>query len=213
MAVSLPLVFLGGIVLVFLGGIILIILVSSWRQHRGRAVSRRTINAVLEAAAIPAYRQSLPELRKELSRVRRLQRPLTIVVIQLNGAFSQGHKGLINVGSVNQSNQLDELQLVEFVLCGSIFRDALRETDITTYDGVKKKFVIVLPESTKKDAIQSVKRLKDVISKAIADHLSVGIAEFPEDGLIIEDLINRATDRLNPETTIAVLEGQIERRA
>ena len=199
--------------LVFLGGIAFILLISSWLRYRSRAVGRQTINSILEAAAIPAYRQSLPELRKELSRVRRLQRPLAIVVMQLNGVFSRRHEGSINEPPVDQSNHLDELQLVEFVLCGSIFRDALRETDITTYDGVKKKFVIVLPESTKKDAIQSVKRLKDVISKAIADHLSVGIVEFPEDGLIIEDLINRATDRLNPETTIAVLEGQIERRA
>lgn len=205
MAVSLP--------IVFLGGIAIILLLSSWLQYRNRAVSRRTINSVLEAAAIPAYRQSLPQLRKEVSRARRLQRPLTIVVIQLNGAFSQGHKGSINVGSVDQSNQLNELQLVEFVLCGSIFRDALRETDITTYDGVKKQFVISLPESTKNDATQSVERLRGLVSKSIADGLSVGIVEFPEDGLIIEDLISRAMDRLNPETKIAALTGEIKRRA
>jgi GGDEF domain-containing protein len=196
--------------LVFLAGIAFILLISSWLQYRTRAVGRQIINSILEAAAIPAYRQSLPQLRKELSRARRLQSPLAIVVIQLN---SREHKDATNEGSVDQSNQLHELQLLEFVLCGSTFRDALRETDIATYDGVKKQFVISLPESTKKDAIQSVKRLKDVVSKATADHLSVGIAEFPEDGLIIEDLINRATERLNPETAIAVLDGQIKRHA
>lgn len=206
MAVLLPLIFVASC-------IIFLSLSYAWLQRRVSTVSRPTIYSILEAAAMPAYRQSLSQLRKEISRARRYQRPLAIVVIQINATFSRPHKGGVNEESVVQVDQSGELQPLEFVLCGSIFRDALRETDIATYDGVKKQFVIWLPESTKKDTIEIVKRLRNVVGKNIADNLSTGMAEFPEDGLIIEDLVNRAMERLNRQTSTAPLDGKKNRSA
>jgi len=204
MVVSLPLIVISAC-------IVFILLFVLWLQRRGSTVSRQTIYSILEAAAIPAYRQSLPQLRKEISRARRYQRPLAIVVIQINPTFSREHKGRVNEDSVVHANQARELQPLEFVLCGSIFRDALRDSDITTYDGVKKQFVIFLPECTQKDTMHIVERLRNVVGKNIADNLSTGIVEFPDDGLIIEDLVNRAMERLNRQPTTALLDGKKKR--
>ena len=136
MAVSLSLIFV-------FGCIVFMFIIYLWLQLRASTVSRQTIYSILEAAAIPAYRQSLPQLRKEISRARRYERPLAIAVIKINATFSRKHKITVNEEYVVQPNQPGELQPLEFVLCGSIFRDALRETDITAYDGVKKHIDVI----------------------------------------------------------------------
>jgi len=201
MVVLLPLLFV-------FGCIVFMFLLYLWLHRRASAVSRETIYSILEAAAIPAYRQSLPLLRKEISRARRYQRQLAIVVIQMDPTFSQEHKSQVNEDSVVQANQARELQPLEFVLCGSIFRDALRESDITTYDAVNKQFVMSLSECTQKDTIHIVRRLITVVGKTIGDNLSIGILDFPADGLIIEDLVTGAMQQLNRQPTTASLDGR-----
>jgi len=206
MALSFALIFV-------FGCIALMFLLFLWLQRRSSAVSRETIYSILEAAAIPAYRQALPQLKKEISRARRYQRPLSIVVIRIRPTSSREHKGGANEDSVVQANEPHELQPLEFVLCGSIFRDALRESDITTYDGGKKQFVMSLCECRTKDTTQIVERLINVVGKTIGDNVSIGSVEFPDDGLIIEDLVNRAMERLNRQPTTVPLGGQKKRSA
>ena len=161
------------------------------------------ISSILESIAIPAYRHSLPEIKKEISRARRFRRPLAIVAVGLNGNPTRGIKHFWKERSKDENlSTLDQPKPtngIEFLLFGPVFRDALREIDITTYEGRSNTFIIALPETTKPQAVKAVKRIKERVGEGIAEQLSVSIAELPTDGLTIEDLIlsaNKSSERL-----------------
>ena len=81
---------------------------------------------------------------------------------------------------------------LDFIFCGPVFRDALREMDFITFDGVNNQFVIILPETNSHQAVLTVQRLTQILGKKLAVQLSFGIAEFPADGLNINDLLSVA---------------------
>lgn len=83
---------------------------------------------------------------------------------------------------------------IEYLLCGRILRDSLREVDLLVYDGVKNQFIIFLPESNRVDSEKAVHRLSEILGKRISNQLYYGISEFPTDGLIEEDLIERSVE-------------------
>ena len=167
-----------------------------WHKYFKRRIDRRTISQIIKAAAISPFRKSLPQLNKEIARSRRFQHPLAIVSIGLNGNIAQ--EGLDS--SPNSSFPHNEMDIeqsgflnhIGFMLCGPIFRDALREIDITAYDWVRNQFVIALPETTKLQAMQTITRLKQIVEENVANHFVVGVAEFPQDGLIISELLDSA---------------------
>ena len=167
-----------------------------WRRNHIRKVDRRAIAYITKALAIPAYRQSLALLNKEIARGRRFQRPLIIASVRLNGDSRKEREepagGMPPGKNDDKDETLSSINKIEFALCGPVFRDCLRDTDITTYDYAQNQFVIVLPETSKSQAIQTFTRLKRTIGETVSNRLAVGFAEFPTDGLNIEDLLEYA---------------------
>lgn len=174
--------------ILILEGIVFIILLVAWLKYRSHRADMRAITSILESAAIPAYSHSLPQLRNELSRARRYKRPLSIIVIRPNGAFTSTAEALPK--NNNHSSQLKRLSLIEFLLCGPILRDAVREIYITTYDGENNQFIVVLPETYKSQAVETVNRFRNIVGRTIASQMVFGISEFPTTGLIIADLVD-----------------------
>ena len=170
------------------------------KRQRVRASNGRLIPPEKQLGAVPTYRRTLPQFTNELARVRRYNRPLTLVVLRIESdqllldlkRSLMPETGDGGVGSYN--NIMQTIQLV-FSLVGSILRESLRESDIATYDVAHNQYIILLPESDLKQATQTVRRLKKLLFKRTAGHLVAGIASFPEDGLIIEDLVNKAVER------------------
>jgi GGDEF domain-containing protein len=80
--------------------------------------------------------------------------------------------------------------LLSFV--GSLLRASLRDIDIVSFDLAKNQYVVLLPETTLAKAERPVGRLNEMSLKQTGVSLLVGMAEFPTDGLIIEDLVNSA---------------------
>jgi hypothetical protein len=168
------------------------------------ATNGRVPSPNMQLGAIPTFRRSLPQLTNELARVRRYNRPLSIIILRIESdqllldlkrslASDSGN------GSANSySNIIQTLQLV-FSLVGSILRESLRESDIACYDVANNQYVIMLPECTRHQGLMTVRRLKKLLFKRTAGHLMAGIAEFPGDGLIIEDLIKRAMESCQPK--------------
>ncbi len=150
-----------------------------------------------ELGAVPTYSSTLKHLVNELARVRRYQRPLTIVVLRLESdklildlkrslVAEQGN------GSVESYNQVMQTIQLVFSLVGSILKESLRESDIATYDVRNNQYIMMLPESNREQAELTITRLKKLLFKRTAGHLVAGIAEFPSDGLIMEDLVKCA---------------------
>ncbi len=183
------------------GAVVLSLLGMIWLRRRSWKRNLRTLSSITRAAAIPGYRNSLPQLNREISRVRRYQHPLAVVVVRPIHAYGGNHSphALPNNAGMSENggeaHSPKELSQIEFLLCGSIFRDSLREIDITTYDAANNQFVIMLPESTRFNAEKTINRLKAIIEERISNLLFFGISEFPDDGLILEDLVEQAVEQ------------------
>jgi hypothetical protein len=179
-----------------LGGFLLTGVGFFWSRQRKLNKSVVTLVSITEAAGIPPYRNSLEVMRKEIARMRRYQHSLAVVVVCPREKNETPNKVVAgeNGTGVNSDHPLSQ---IEFLLCGSILRDSLREVDLTTYDGANNQFVMILPESNKEEAEKAVQRLNKLIGKRITSRLAYGISEFPDEGLIIEDLVEKAVESLN----------------
>jgi hypothetical protein len=191
------------LVIGILGGFLLIFIGFLWSRRRKLKKNMLTLASITEAAGIPPYRSSQPALRKEIARVRRYQHSLAVVVVCLrestlneNGKLTKAVIGDNGAGA----NTNHSLSQVEFLLCGNILRDALREVDLIAYDGANNQFVILLPESNKVEAERAVQRLNKIIGKRISSQLAYGISEFPDEGLIVEDLVEKAIEALSSDS-------------
>ncbi|MGH8629061.1 MAG: hypothetical protein ACREYC_28660 [Gammaproteobacteria bacterium] len=138
------------------------------------------------------YHDALRELKKEISRSRRLEHPLSIVVM-----------GLATPGPQLQdrSNQLHLLR------CGSAIREVLREIDMVVYDSKSEHYIMLLPATTSAQTTKSVDRVKSLFAKGMMERLVVGIAEFPIDGLFVEDLLEVAIGRARQASILAQSTG------
>lgn len=162
--------------LTFLGLVLLSATLLMWQRRQKLSVIDRAVSLTIQATGIPPYRRSLPQLAQELDRARRCQRPLTAVVLSF-----QSDAGL------EQKRALVFHLAVRLV--GTMLRDAFRASDIVTYDSINDQYVILLIESSKSQALQAVCRLSQRLFKQTAVHFKIGMAEFPADGLTIEDLV------------------------
>lgn len=192
-----------GLLSVLIGGVLVIFGTLLWFKQRNLKNGLRTIASIVHAAGIPTYRNSLPLLRKEISRVRRYQHTLSVVVICPDGDLPEVENDSDMAASENGSDENDFKQFtqIEFLLCGRILRDSLRDVDLIVYDGAKNQFVIFLPENNRTNAEKAVRRLSKILGKRISKQLFYGISEFPTEGLIVEDLIERAVESANKNIT------------
>lgn len=152
--------------------------------------SRRVISTMLEAMSIPAYRNSLPLFIKEIARARRFNHPLTVAVIK--PAAQPTPRNVLSLAPGLHAVKVARGNLFPSMLLGPSVRDALRETDLISYDGARNYYVIILPESTKRQASQIIARITTIAEHAGVGSLHMGMAEFPADGLILEDLLSQA---------------------
>ncbi|MGH7449791.1 MAG: hypothetical protein ACRENG_00445 [bacterium] len=172
--------------LIFLGWLL------TWRKRKTALALMSGLGA-REQGAIASYRRSLPQLRFALSRARRYQHSITLAVMSL------GRKQLVQsmrnlAGGWTNANLASHFY---FSFIGSLLRDNLRESDIVTYDAAADQYVILLAETPTAEAKHAILRLNGLVFKHTAVYLRIGIAEFPTDGLIVEDLVNCAQTKCN----------------
>ena len=137
---------------------------------------------------LPNYRQFQTRLRAELARAARHERPLALLVIDLDGFKS--------INDVYGHLVGDEVLRG----IGARLSTSLRESDIPArYAG--DEFVVILPETTDSFAHQIANRLSTAITSQpfpistghdVAVALSIGVAAFPDDASTVDDLIRAA---------------------
>lgn len=166
-------------------------------KRRDSAKTSKNMMSELQLGAVPTYRSTLKKMSNELARVRRYDRPLSVVILRLESdqLLIDLKRSLVaenGNGSVESYNQVMQTIQLVFSLVGSILKESLRESDIATYDVSNNQYIVMLPESNREQAAQTVTRLKKLLFKRTAGHLVSGISEFPTDGLIIDDLVKSA---------------------
>jgi hypothetical protein len=180
-----------GVSFLFLFAFILILI---WRRLEPMDAIERISSMAWEASGIPTFKRSLPKLRMEMASARRYQRPISVAVLSLEGEDLQtarkDAKGTNGDGAHSLSAS-EAIQLV-FPLIGSVLQEALRGSDKVTYDGASNQYVIVFPETKGAECEQAVRRLKELLAKRSSMNVKTGLAQFPTDGLILEDLVSAA---------------------
>jgi hypothetical protein len=164
------------------------------QRRRARAVAHRVIALAAETAGVPRAQRLHAQLVQELARARRYEYPLTTVVLSLGSDELMMQTGHISADGGNRKAGSPSTYFTPFtfLFVWSLLRDALRESDIVTYDSIHNQYVILLPEASKPQALYVVRRLQALLYKQTLMSLRAGVAEFPTDGLTIENLVSSA---------------------
>jgi GGDEF domain-containing protein len=164
--------------------------------------------------ALPRYRRSLHRMTAELERARRYGNSLAVAVLSVDQEqLKQKKRNLLQV-----TENTEIASYFFFSLISALLRDNLRACDFLTYDVTNDYYVVLMPETSATLADQGIVRLNELISNRIKITLRSGVAEFPADGLTIEDLVSNAHTRShrkateNPPQKDAVRSGQSAQR-
>jgi diguanylate cyclase (GGDEF)-like protein len=131
-------------------------------------------------------------LRAEMSRATRYGRPLSVMMIDVDG-----FKGFNDTYGHPQGDVLLRLM-------ATLLRTNTRSVDhVGRYGG--EEFLVILPETTSEDAYYLAERMRHVIETAgfptgrdesVVMTVSVGVASFPEDAANAGDLVQRADEAM-----------------
>jgi len=132
---------------------------------------------------VPTYRNTQQRLSLELARMRRYERSLAVMVLHLDAQP-------VVPGDAKRKVQRPGSLLYWHV--GTMLRDLLRDSDIVTSDPASERFVILLPEANRNQALLAANRLQTPIVATAQMRVRMGVAEFPGDGLILEELVKVA---------------------
>jgi diguanylate cyclase (GGDEF)-like protein len=167
----------------------------TFAAHAGTTLTNaRHHERVLELAMrdpitnLPNYRQFQNRLHAELARADRHDRPLALIVIDLDGFKSINDA----FGHIAGDDILREI--------GARLTTTLRESDVLArYAG--DEFVVILPETSREIAGQIAERLQLAIEtqpfavvtgEDVVVSISVGVASYPVDAATIDALISAA---------------------
>jgi hypothetical protein len=147
------------------------------------------------------YQQEYPEFCKELDRVRRYDRSLTVLVVKLDEEqLFEIREGLLRHVTASVEKEKSESVVtcavqVMFANVGYLLQDLLRDMDTATCDVSRSRYVVLLPELTRAEAEGTAARLEETILRVAGVRVRIGMAEFRTDGVLIEDLVNEASDK------------------
>ena len=172
---------------------------SSTRRSLARSKAEVAIaeatRAVTRATGVPTFRRSMPELMRELGRARRYGRPLSVVVLSLGNGHLTEEVNRANGSNGNAGQDvklLTKTSQVASVVFGWVLQEALRDSDTLTYFAPDNRYVILMTESTQEQARKAIERLSGLYYQRTLDHLRAGNAEFPGNGLTLEELVTSA---------------------
>ena len=175
-----------------LGYLVIFVSFLSTRNKRSPKLPR---SLAVQMMRVPDYHQSQTQFSQELIRARRYGRPLSVVVLMLDETASD------NGGAGDSRTRRIDLA---FLLLGSVWRDATRKSDLVTWDPVLNRYVIALTETGKSEAQRLSNRLLQLSSQGSDIRFRAGFAEFPTDGLTVEDLVNVALAQLEESSQPAL---------
>jgi hypothetical protein len=73
-----------------------------------------------------------------------------------------------------------------------VLRDTAREIDIVAYDPETNRYVIALLETGREQGVGFIRRLKERAQQRMQLQVAAGVADYPEHGFTVDDLVSRA---------------------
>lgn len=157
-----------------------------------------------KALSVPSLRQAMPDLRLELSRARRYERPLSVLLFT---ALEEAHNGPAperQEGSLPSELAIllkREMPQLTSLLVGALLRDLIRQTDHLAYATTEDQLVIALPETDRDRAHQLLRRIGPEMRARVNMTFEAGVAVFPGDGFTLRDLMEQANHRSTPPSS------------
>lgn len=161
-------------------------LVGAPSNGEGRPDKRRS--SVREGSPTAPLLDEDETLVSELTRARRYEQTLTIVVVSTTQSDESrdGHSASNGNGGGPEVLPL---------LSAMGLREALRESDVVSYRPMEGWFVLGLPQSDGEEARQAMARVAELFHRRLHIDLVAGAASFPVDGLTLDDLERTARGR------------------
>ena len=128
-------------------------------------------------------------IKVELTRSRRYQRPLSLLVIEVEPEIAEVTPPMM------KSIQTDLMSRFTFARVSQIIDDLIRQTDLFIKDR-RGRHVILCSETNFSSVELLAKRISRTVKDKIGRHASWGSASFPEEALTFDDLLQKASDRL-----------------
>lgn len=173
----------------------------SRNNARDLSLARELLLGV-QAAGVSTYRQTISSIAAELRRCRRYERPLSVLVVALEGPHLPAPDAVNLAGA--QAPLESAFDSVLFLLLGTLLRDVVRESDIVTYAAEEHLYALFLPETDAAAARQAAQRLAGTLHARARARIRAGVAEFPANGLTVEALFDRAVDVLAQSAQVEV---------
>lgn len=180
-----------------LGIMIGVSLFLSWQRRNS---GPRTLP--VELAALPSYRRTMDTMGAELSRMRRYERVLSVLVLRLDEAAPR------STATNNGSSRDAKDPLLAFWEVGTVLRDLLRDSDVAATDASKLQYVVALPETARDQAVQTATRVRKLVFATTGLTVLAGVGSFPDEGLILEELVKSAEHDCQQHQTVRGMVAQ-----
>jgi len=149
------------------------------------------------ARAVTALVEPAEALGDELQRARRYEHALSIVLVAARRSTTGGepYPEDVDVDLRRRFEDRSEETVPHLAAVG--LREVLRATDIVCYDELDGRFVLGLTESERPMARRAMARVGELFRRRLQIDLLIGVAQFPTDGLTLEDLIETAREQVD----------------
>ena len=164
-----------------------------WNRNMRASTGRRHAKNI--ATSLISFSQARPSLELGMEHARRLEYKLAILVIQELDPAESRMAAANDESNTREENEGHETRIVDVLRNTSLLRETLRMTDIAAYDEDRQIVVIMLPGIDNADAAHTMQRIRKQLHMEPGNGVQLGCAEFPGDGLLLDDLISSASSR------------------
>lgn len=178
---------------------IILLCVGVWLAHH-LVTQMSYAESLMDALALRAFPNHVQDIdaerqriKVELTRSRRYQRPLSLLVIKIESEAD------IPATPTVKSIQADLMSRFTFARVGQVITDLIRQTDLFLRDR-QGRYIILCSETSMSNIELFAKRISHAVQNKTGLHVLCGAASFPDEALTFEDLLRTARTRLAPIT-------------
>ena len=144
--------------------------------------------------------EALEDIRMELVRSRRHQRPLTVMVVE---AKPESIRAVLH----RTVQEVQRAMMTRYVITSlaRVIGGQLRRTDMVLDQRDRGRFVILSPDTNVANSSVVVDRIQAAAAEQLGVAIACGIASFPDDALTFEELVHRAEGNLQESLEITKL--------
>jgi len=166
----------------------------------------RHAESIMDAMALTAFPNrtqfiddSFKQIKTEFTRSRRFHRPLGLLVLRVHT------DDRVRIKEMVATIQNDLWSRFSFARVGQVIDEHIRQTDMVFRDR-GSRFVVLCPETDRQNTEVLARRILEAIEHRTGMQVNFGVADFPNDAINFDDLMDVALSRLaHPEKDLNLL--------